>query len=153
MGYEVVLYITKDETTTQFFNRFERVVINGQTWQVQGYNDNYGTTSKKSTGGLIRVALKQTYTSTNEMIKDMKQTDQKKQYEIVGPTEIQSYDVVKYYVPNGQGQWLIDAAAPISILNQSENEIKLKVKKVTTATTFNLKYNNQVLTITVKPFQ
>lgn len=153
MYYTKLLYITKDETTTQFFNRFERVVINGQTWQVQGYNDNYGTTSKKSTGGLIRVALKQTYTSTNEMIKDMKETDQKKQYEIVGPTEIQSYDVVKYYVPNGQGQWLIDAAAPISILNQSENEIKLKVKKVTTTTTFNLKYNNQVLTITVKPFQ
>jgi len=73
MYYTKLLYITKDETTTEFFNRFERVVINGQTWEVQGYNDNYGTTSRKSTGGLIRVALKETYTSTNEMIKNMEQ--------------------------------------------------------------------------------
>ncbi len=153
MYYTKLLYITKDETTTEFFNRFERVVINGQTWQVQGYNDNYGTTSKKSTGGLIRVALKETYTSTNEMIKNIEQMDQERQYEIVGPNTVQSYDVIKYYVPNGQDQWSISAAAPISILSQSENEIKLKINKVTSITTFDLEYGNQVLTITVKPFQ
>ena len=153
MYYTILLYITKDETTTEFFNRFERVVINGQTWQVQGYNDNYGTTSKKSTGGLIRVALKETYTSTNEMIKNIEQMDQERQYEIVGPNTVQSYDVIKYYVPNGQDQWSISAAAPISILNQSENEIKLKINKVTSITTFDLEYGNQVLTVTVKPFQ
>ena len=153
MYYTKLLYITKDETTTEFFNRFERVVINGQTWEVQGYNDNYGTTSRKSTGGLIRVALKETYTSTNEMIKNMEQQDQIKSYEIVGPTTIQSYDVVKYYVPNGTASWAIGAAAPVTILSQTENEIRLKVNKITTATTFDLQYGDQVLTITVKPFQ
>ena len=152
MYYTKLLYITKDQTTTEFFNRFERVVINGQTWQVQGYNDNYGTSSKNSTGGLIRVALKETYTSTNQMIKQIQEKDQQKALQIIGPKNIQSYDVVKYYVPDGHSEWEISAAAPVQILSQSEDEIKIKAKKVTSEITFNLKYGNQVSTITVKPF-
>ncbi len=152
MYYTKLLYITKDQTTTEFFKRFERVVINGQTWQVQGYNDNYGTSSKNSTGGLIRVALKETYTSTNQMIKQIQEKDQQKVLQIIGPKNIQSYDVVKYYVPDGHSEWEVSAAAPVQILSQSEDEIKIKAKKVTSEVTFNLKYGNQVLTITVKPF-
>ena len=30
MGYEVVLYITKDETTTDYFHRFKKVEISGR---------------------------------------------------------------------------------------------------------------------------
>ena len=152
MYYTKILYITKDQTTTEFFKRFERVIINGQTWQVQGYNDNYGTSSKNSTGGLIRVALKQTYTSTNQMIKNFQQEQKKKDMQIIGPKTIQSYDVVKYYVPNGQSQWVYPAAAPITVLSQSTNEIKIKAKKVAANVGFNLRYGDQVLTITVKPF-
>ena len=150
--YSKLLYITKDETTTQFFNRFERVVINGQTWQVYGFNDNYGTSSKNSTGGLIRVALKQTYTSTNEMIEKMNDTDQQMEFEIVGPSIVQSYDVVKYHVPNGTYEWELPAAAPITVLDQSETTLKLRIKEVAKPVTFNLKYGNQELTITVNPF-
>ena len=150
--YTKLLYITKDETTTQFFNRFERVVINGQTWEVNGYNDNYGTTSKNSTGGLIRVALKETYTSTNEQIEKMKQMDQQLEYEIIGPERVQTYDVVKYYVPNGTGSWSVSAAAPVEILSQSQGEIKLKILKVKTKTTFSLNYENEELIVTVEPF-
>ena len=153
MYYSKLLYITKDETTTQFFNRFERVVINGQTWQVYGFNDNYGTSSKNSTGGLIRVALKETYTSTNQMINDMKETEEEKEYEIIGPGVVQSYDVVKYYVPQGTDQWTVAADAPVTILSQTETTLKLKVNKVITQTTFNLTYGNQELTITVNPFK
>ena len=151
--YSKLLYITKDETTTEFFNRFERVVINGQTWQVYGFNDNYGTSSKNSIGGLIRVALKETYTSTNEMIQKMEQTEQEKELEILGPSVIQSYDVVRYFVPNGTLQWTVPAAAPIKILSQTQNELKIKVLNVTSPVTFDLEYGNQVMTITVKPFQ
>lgn len=150
--YSKLLYITKDETTTQFFNRFERVVINGQTWQVYGFNDNYGTSSKNSTGGLIRVALKQTYTSTNEMIEKMNDTDQEMEFEIVGPSVVQSYDVVKYHVPNGIYEWELPAAAPITVLDQSETTLKLRIKEVAKPVTFDLKYGNQELTITVNPF-
>ena len=150
--YTKLLYITTDETTTQFFNRFERVVINGQTWEVSGYNDNYGTSSKNSTGGLIRVALKETYTSTNEQIEKMKQKDEQFKYEIIGPEKVQTYDVIKYYVPDGTGSWSISAAAPVKVLSQYQSEIKLKILKVETETTFNLNYEDKELTIVVKPF-
>ncbi len=150
--YSKILYITKDETTSAFFDRFQRVVINGQTWQVQGYNDNYGTSSKNTDGGMIRVALKQTYTSTNEVIKEMEQKEQEKNLQIIGPETVQSYDVVRYYVPNGTLQWNVPAAAPVSIINQTQNQIKLKVSKVTSQTTFDLQYGEESFTIKVKPF-
>lgn len=153
MYYTKILYITKDETTTEFFNRFERVVINGQTWEVQGYNDNYGTSSKNSTGGLIRVALKETYTSTDQIIQRMNKESQDTEIHISGPTTIQSYDIIKYYVSNGTGQWFIPATAPITLLSFTDNEIKMKVNKVDTSTTFDLKHGEQVLTITVNPFK
>ena len=39
MGYEVVLYITKDDETVDFFHRFQKVTINGRLWEVQMVND------------------------------------------------------------------------------------------------------------------
>ena len=66
---------------------------------------------------------------------------------------IQSYDVVRYSVPNGTLQWTVPAAAPIKVLSQTQNELKIKVLNVTSPVTFDLEYGNQVMTITVKPFQ
>lgn len=153
MYYTKILYITKDQTTEAFFKRFDRVVINGETWEVQGYNDNYGTTRKNSQGGMIRVALKQTYTSTNEVIKDMKQEQQSLQGEIFGPTVVQTYDRVTYYVPNGTDQWQISAAAPVCQISKTKTEIKLEIGQVKTKTSFEIKYGDKVSTITVKPFK
>lgn len=153
MYYTKILYITKDETTKAFFKRFDRVVINGQTWEVQGYNDNYGTSSKNAEGGMIRVALKETYTSTNQIIQDMKETEQSSDYEILGPSEVQSYDTVTYYVYNGTGSWILPTAAPIDIISQTTNELKIEIKPIRNKTTFTLGYGEKELQITVKPFK
>lgn len=72
MNYTKLLYITKDETTSAFFKRFDRIKVNNKWWEVQAFNDSYGVTSKNKKGGMIRVALKETYTSTDEMIKEEK---------------------------------------------------------------------------------
>lgn len=69
MNYTKLIYITKDETTLAFFKRFDRVNINGKPWEVQAYNDNYGSSSNKTDTGIIRVAVKETYTSTDQKIK------------------------------------------------------------------------------------
>ena len=151
--YTKILYITKDQTTEAFFKRFDRVVINGQTWEVQGYNDNYGTSSKNAQGGMIRVALKETYTSTNEAIQKMEEKRQELDKKIIGPSQVQTYDVVKYYVPNGTDQWFIPAAAPVKILKQTENELRLEILEVSTKTVFGIKYGDQVLQVDVKPFK
>lgn len=151
--YTKLLYITKDETTSAFFERFDRVVINGQTWEVQGYNDNYGTTSKKSSGGMIRVALKETYTSTNQVIKKMQQ-DELEGLVITGPDNIESFDIVSYTVPDGyQLSWSIDAAAPFKILTSSSKELKIQVLQVNSKITTNISYGNQTKIVTIKPFK
>ena len=153
MYYTKLLFITKDEYTTAFFKRFDRVVINGQTWEIAGYNDNYGTTSKNSTGGLIRVALKQTYTSTNEVIKRMDEEHQASTGEIFGPTVVNSFDVATYYVTTGTGSWSISSGAPVSIISQGEMKIKLQVNEVNTSTSFEIHFGSQSLTVNVKPFK
>ena len=146
-------FITKDETTTQFFNRFNRVVINGQTWEVQGFNDNYGTSSKNSTGGIIRVALKETYTSTNQVINSMLEQEQKSSENIIGPEVVQTYDVVRYYVPDGQSTWDNINTSLFKILSQSQNQIKLQVLQVNQKTETSISYGNGSFDITIKPFK
>ena len=151
--YHKLLYITKDETTEAFFRRFDRVVINGQTWEVQGYNDNYGTTNKNYSGGMIRVALKETYTNTNEVIEKMKEEYQDRIGQIIGPETVQSYDVVTYYLSEGSGQWIVSQAAPVKILSQTGEKIKLEIKQVRAATSFELQCDRESLTVNVKPFK
>ena len=151
--YSKILYITKDENTSAYFRRFDRVIINGQSWEIQGYNDNYGTSSKNVAGGIIRVALKETYTSTNQVLKNLQQEETKSPDEIFGPTTVQSYDVVTYYVPSQSGTWNIPAAAPFRVLSQTASELKVEVLQVESKSTIELGYGQTTLTIVVKPFK
>lgn len=158
--YHKLLYITKDETTEAFFKRFDRVVVNGQTWEVVGYNDNYGTSSKNVEGGMIRVALKETYTSTDQVIKQMEHAEEvaKASGQIIGPSIVQSYDIVTYkYIKDSQDQptfnWLIEEGSPIKVRSRKETEIKLEIGQVTSEVSFELKYGEKELLITVKPFK
>ena len=152
--YSKILYITKDQTTAAYFKRFDRVLINGQTWEVQGYNDNYGTSSKNAEGGMIRVALKETYTSTNQIIKKKQQSDREESVNnIIGPTQVRSYDIVTYQTTGDISTWQIDQNAPIVIKSQQDQKLKIEIKAVKNATSFNLTYGNKVLTIKVKPFK
>jgi len=70
MNYTKLLYITKDEDTLAFFQRFDRIVINGKPWEVQAYNESYSVSKgAEADTGIIRVALKETYTGTDQFIK------------------------------------------------------------------------------------
>ena len=172
--YHKLLYITKDETTEAFFKRFDRVVVNGQTWEVVGYNDNYGTSSKNVEGGMIRVALKETYTSTDEQIKQYQQEIEdienkqqiKEQYtgidvgQIVGPSVVQSYDVITYSVLGLSNEntavaaWEISQTAPVRILKQTETQLKLEIGQISSEVSFNMNYvGTDGLQIKVKPFK
>lgn len=112
MNYTKQLYITRDENTAVFFDRFDRVIINGQPWEIQAYNENYGATSSSATTGIIRVALKETYTTTDEVIKEMQQeADARAAAQtatILGPDVLAPYDTAIYTIENaGQGSWTV----------------------------------------------
>ena len=158
--YSKLLYITKDEYTSAYFKRFDRIIINGDSWQIAAYNDNYGTTNKNSTGGMIRVALKETYTSTNEVIKNMQEeyntaVATTAEYEIIGPSKVQSYDVVVYSAPDGNDTWTIvnENSIPVRQIENTSEKLKLEIGQVAVSSSFKIVYGSTQLPVTVKPFK
>ena len=113
MNYTKLLYITKDENTLAFFQRFDRIIINGKPWQVQAYNESYSTSKTKGENtGIIRVALKETYTNSNQFVKEkieeIKQNQEKARTMqpkgtdpyIDGPTAAKPYQELVYIARN-----------------------------------------------------
>lgn len=141
MNYTKQLFITKDEDTAVFFERFDRVIINGQPWEIQAYNENYGTNSSNPNTGIIRVALKETYTKTDEVLR-ARAAEEAERLEtqtpsILGPDTVAPYDIATYKVENIQdGSWTVATAADstkninelvsYSIDNET-NELKINV--------------------------
>ena len=113
MNYTKLLYITKDENTLAFFQRFDRIIINGKPWEVQAYNQSYSTSKTAGTDtGIIRVALKETYTSTDQFVKQNLEAaaaakEAKAQYDathteprIDGPSVVRPYETVTFTALN-----------------------------------------------------
>lgn len=144
MNYTKLLYITKDEDTLAFFQRFDRVIINGKPWQVQAYNESYSTNKTgDSESGIIRVALKETYTSTDQFVKqELAAAGQSSQDQgrdvstearIIGPSEVNPYDVVVYTAKNFEEQlnWSISQSSLAKIVELSQDGKKATVEIIT----------------------
>ena len=137
MNYTKILYITKAENTTAFFQRFDRIIINGKPWQVQAYNESYSTSKTSGTDtGIIRVALKQTYTNTDQFIKQLENNEnnqidiaQKEEPYIDGPSIVYPYDECIYTLKNTESysDWTISKPALVKIKQQSQNKIKIEI--------------------------
>ena len=137
MFYTKLLFISKDEDTLAFFKRFDRVKINGQDWEIQAYNDNYGTSAANQNTGIIRVALKETYTNTDDMIKEEleeKQEQKEKEKEdttprIIGPTEVYPYDKHVYELLHDAagGTWSVSDPKLARITAQNNNKCMIEI--------------------------
>ena len=148
MNYTKLLYITKDENTLAFFQRFDRVIINGKPWQVQAYNQNYSTsrTSEVDTG-IIRVALKETYVSTDQFVKQTLDAvavdeEEKTQYDIEhtearidGPVKVYPYEVVEFTAKNFDSQstnyWTLYDSTIAKIIKTSADGLTITVEILT----------------------
>ena len=114
MGYEVVLYITRDETTENFFHRFQKVEIRDRVWEVQFVND-------LSSDTLLIVYLKEDF--VNEFDPVTNTTDDAAGGDapiepdipvigvpaINGSDELYPFDKATYRIENAEnGTWLIN---------------------------------------------
>lgn len=142
MNYTKLLYITKDEDTLAYFQRFDRIIINGKPWEVQAYNDAYSTSKKGDySSGIIRVALKETYTSADQFIKEVNEAEtaqiqakaaydaEHTQARIEGPTAAHPYDILVYRAKNYQlpQTWSVSDPSLVKILQQTEDTLKLEI--------------------------
>ena len=163
MNYTKILYITKDENTLAFFKRFDKVIINGDPWEVQAYNESY-TTSKSGDqeSGIIRVALKETYTNTDNFVKEtleqieanQNKDDGIEEPHIIGSSVAKPYSILVYQAKNFNEslQWQIDS--PLAVIKQiSQDGLKATVEIVTGKSNqegFDVKYGDSILHVTIK---
>lgn len=129
LGYSLLMYITKDEVTKDYFERFRIIKIEGKPWEVQAID-------KMSVDGLIIVALKEYYQNTiEEAIEEEKEEAESKEPEvditspyIDGNTVVYPYDTVVYSIKNAEGgTWAISNTKKAEIISQDDKKVKINI--------------------------
>ena len=167
MNYTKLLYITKDEDTLAYFQRFDKIIINGKPWEVQAYNENYSTSKTGDfSSGIIRVALKETYTSADQFVKELKEAEaaqvqaevaydaEHTQPRIDGPTAAHPYDILIYKAKNYQGirDWFVSDTSLVKVLDYNENTLKLQViAREANSEGFQVGYGQDIIQIPIEP--
>ena len=134
MNYSLVMYITNDENTNDYFHRFQTVKITDpsnnskKTWQVVGVDPYYGD-------GIIQVFLDEYFENS---IQDAVDIENKEKYPeeqiseeapyIEGPTEITQYSSGSYIIRNAEnGHWYLN-------WKQGQEDLHLQTNGVTLET-------------------
>ena len=93
-NYTLLMYITKNEETLDYFHRFTRIEIDGLPWEVQAVD-------AIATEGIIEVSLKETYRNSieKEIEKDKEEIQpEKKDIYIEGPSIVYPYEEYEYKI-------------------------------------------------------
>lgn len=161
LNYSLIMYVTKDETTEEYFHRFATVELNGKPWEVQAADS-------MSIDGVIIVALQETYQNSiekelnNEKVEDnvtepdidMGEEDEEEIY-IDGDTIVYPYDEKTYYIEGtGGGTWSIDNTKKVQIMVQDSAAVQIAIMTGRSGN-FNLIYSREgqediVLPITIE---
>jgi hypothetical protein len=103
------MYITQNEETLNYFHRFSKIKLNGNTWEVQAVDS-------ISTPGLIEIALKEDSNNTpkDDLDKAVQDSinvvyiDERQEEYIHGPKEVYPYETHSYELKNSDltnGYW------------------------------------------------
>lgn len=124
MGYEVVLYITRNEDTENFFYRFQKLKIGKKLWEVQMINDiTYKT--------MLVIYLKETFINEFEDSNTETNIDNDSEGEndipiikINGKDSIYPYDTIEYSINFSEedGKWEIISGKENIIVNFADNQ-------------------------------
>lgn len=103
-NYTLLMYITKNEETLNYFHRFTKIEIDGLPWEVQAVDS-------IATEGIIEVSLKETYRNTIEKeLEEKKEETQpdKKDIYISGAATVYPYEQYQYKIVGyEEGVWEI----------------------------------------------
>lgn len=116
LNYSLVIFITADENTNQFFSRFAKIKIKDprdnkeKTWQVTSVNPYYGD-------GIIQIVAEEYFENEIEQtVKKLETAEQNNENPvdetaayIDGPNKIQTYSVNNYTIKNATGgKWYLN---------------------------------------------
>lgn len=125
LDYVLEMYITKDENTQSYFQRFNTIKINNKPWEVQAVDD-------VSTKGIIIVLLKEYYMNSIEEAIEQEKQEEKVEIDttiphIEGDLVVYPYDIKTYSIQGVSGGiWDINSSKVI-IKSQSETEVTIEV--------------------------
>ena len=160
LNYSLVMYITADETTNGYFERFKTIKIldprynKQKTWQVVGVDPYYGD-------GIIQVFLDEFFENSIAdavAAKNSAETEEENPVDetaayIDGPTEVQQYSKAYYEIHNAEGgQWFIKWKEKTDPLNSSLKIIPLNISigELGTFTLIYRIYGQKDITLDVK---
>ena len=119
MNYTLAIMITKNEETLDFFERFQRVKINGNMWEVQAVNS-------YDADGIIEVALLETYNNPiEEEAAELKEDKENIISAIKGNYEVNPYDTVTYTIEGyTNGSWEV-SSKKAQIIRQTDTMVEI----------------------------
>ena len=156
LNYSLVMYITADEKTNEYFERFKTIKVNDprynkeKTWQVVGVDPYYGD-------GIIQVFLDEFFENTiaeAAAAEKSAQTSEKQPVStdaafIDGPIEVQQYSKAYYEINNAtDGHWYLKWKGQEQDLKSSLKIIPLNIT-IGELGTFTLIYRTQEEDITL----
>lgn len=128
LNYTLIMYITKDEFTLDYFKRFKKIKIDNKPWEVQAVDT-------MSSIGIIEVALKETFSNTlEEEIKDAETETNGNQEagqppRIVGSTIVYPYETYSYSIDGlTNGIWSVDNIKLVKIDGFNNTEVSISIK-------------------------
>lgn len=148
MNYSLIMYITKNEETLNYFYRFQEIKVGGKTWQIK-------TVDQYSADGIIEICLGEYYeNSIKQYQKDIEAHEQisSSEKKIIGPGIVNIFDICEYYVldcPGVVGTWRIDNQKKAIIKRREKDKNKVIVEIVSSrGGCFNLVYESSTSKIT-----
>lgn len=127
INYSLIMYITKNEDTLDYFHRFKHIKIGNNMWEVK-------TVDPYSADGIIEVCLGEWY--NNEFIEEFEQKPIESNEEnnelslprIDGPNVVHPFDIVEYTIVGfKQGQWYINNNKKANFIKSEGNVVTIEI--------------------------
>ena len=143
LNYSLVMYITKNEETNSYFERFTKIDFDNKKWEVQAVN------RYDSGGNILEVFLKETFTNTIEEEVQKEQELEESPEDLTGPhligsTEIYPYDIVDYAIEGANGGTWSVSNNKVKIIKQDELTVTIEVISSKSGS-FDLIYGNDLV--------
>ena len=112
------VYIQKNEQTQDYFNRFDKLKIDGHTWQIK-------VVDTLTVPGLIELEVQEYFDSITEDLAEAHKIDIESQ--IVGEQEVYPYETYVYKVNDINGTFSVDDSSKAKIINQQDGECTIEI--------------------------